>query len=560
MYILDVSTGRVYSLGVDYDRLCPGQPIVVPDDASFDPVTGNRKLRVLYVGWLINEGERRLGQIYCYHRRSQLMLAEVTLGDNKNEHQTLTPGIAVVRSPRCLSLSNNRGIKVVFLGYREPGQVSHGGVCELFEIIIPTPSTNQALPEWKLIVAAVRDSPALEEGIGFPGLFLDQLPARPFVSEDDIALSSTWGAVETPLLISLKSGYVNKLVLSPELVCTGAGALTCASVMDVTPEQLLLTVSSPLSPPRLVALPIDPTKDLKPLVGAGPRQFAVAAGLPPSTPALNVNEVDRVKLFWHRGEEDGIVFNSFLLLPQQTDIEASKKKIPVIVVPHGGPHSVTPTSFIPSYAFLSSALNAAILQVNYRGSTGSGQRSVESLLGHVGDRDVKDMITALQHSLAQTDLALDSDRIAVVGGSHGGFLAGHLCGQFPDMFRAAALRNPVTDISTMSSITDIPDWCFAEVFGQELDSALPTSEQLIAMRAASPVAHLAGYKTPTLVALGNKDRRVPPSQGVMFHQLLKEKRVPTRLISFPDDVHAIDSPAAEAEHWLAIADWLKLYL
>lgn len=60
---------------------------------------------------------------------------------------------------------------------------------------------------------------------------------------------------------------------------------------------------------------------------------------------------------------------------------------------------------------------------------------------------------------------VDPERVAIVGGSHGGFLAGHLAGQHPGSFRAAVLRNPVLDLSVMIHLSDIPDWCYIEAWG-----------------------------------------------------------------------------------------------
>ena len=63
---------------------------------------------------------------------------------------------------------------------------------------------------------------------------------------------------------------------------------------------------------------------------------------------------------------------------------------------------------------------------------------------------------------------IHEDRVAVIGGSHGGFLTGHLLGQHPDRFKAGVLRNPVLDLALMSQISDIPDWVFIEAFGSQV--------------------------------------------------------------------------------------------
>ncbi len=87
-----------------------------------------------------------------------------------------------------------------------------------------------------------------------------------------------------------------------------------------------------------------------------------------------------------------------------------------------------------------------------------------------------------------------------------------------------------------------------------------TAEALANMLAASPVAHIDKVKTATLLALGLKDRRVPASQGIEYYHLLKARGVPAKLLVFPEDTHAIDQPASEAEHIVAIARWFNQYL
>jgi pimeloyl-ACP methyl ester carboxylesterase len=62
---------------------------------------------------------------------------------------------------------------------------------------------------------------------------------------------------------------------------------------------------------------------------------------------------------------------------------------------------------------------------------------------------------------------IDGARVAVIGGSHGGFLTGNLVGQHPGRFRCGVLRNPVMDLGLMIHVSDIPDWVYVEAWGTE---------------------------------------------------------------------------------------------
>lgn len=248
-----------------------------------------------------------------------------------------------------------------------------------------------------------------------------------------------------------------------------------------------------------------------------------------------------------------------IMLPKGA--QENEEKPPLIVVPHGGPHSCTSTTFAPSYAFLC-ASGYAILHVNYRGSTGFGQGSLEALPGHVGLLDVKDVVHATI-TLADTGW-IDRSRIGICGGSHGGFLAGHCIGQFPELFKVAAMRNPVTNIASMATATDIPDWCYVEALGcgyynwKEFRGV--QKEELAAMWDSSPIRYAERVISPTLVALGMSDKRVPPSQGLEFYHILRSQGVKTKLLMYDDDDHAIDKVESEADHWINIKQWFDEHL
>ena len=246
------------------------------------------------------------------------------------------------------------------------------------------------------------------------------------------------------------------------------------------------------------------------------------------------------------GKESPAAPDSIILLPPKPD----DAKTPLIVVPHGGPHSMTHAGYIPSYQFLAS-LGYAVLHVNYRGSVGFGevrtgrggrqhegggvglearrfstltqplarvaslllllpilpQKYLKSLPGRCGEFDVEDVREATR--LAVEKHGLDPDRIGVCGGSHGGFLSGHMVGQYPDVYKVAAMRNPVTNIATMTTATDIRDWCDVEALGAYDFGNFRAAgkEELAKMYDASPCRWAKDVKGKVLVAIGMKDLR-----------------------------------------------------
>jgi hypothetical protein len=294
---------------------------------------------------------------------------------------------------------------------------------------------------------------------------------------------------------------------------------------------------------------------------------------------------------------------------------AASPGAPLIVVPHGGPHSAFSTMFLHAYAWLAT-LGYGVVLVNFRGSLGYGDHITATLPGRCGSQDVADVHDATLTVLAMAGcaaaaaeaaaagvrvdaaapslgVAFDGGRVGVVGGSHGGFLAGHLIAAFPRWYRAAAMRNPVTNIASMVTITDIPDWCYTEVAGVGAFDfgtyPCPTPELLARMYAASPLSRLATVRAPVLLLVGAKDRRVPGAQAVEYYHAYKAAlqarasgeaaassatatgadaaqaasasvRDRVRLLVYPEDVHAIDKPASEADAWVNIALWMGKHL
>uniref|UniRef100_A0A8C4IUR0 acylaminoacyl-peptidase n=1 Tax=Dicentrarchus labrax TaxID=13489 RepID=A0A8C4IUR0_DICLA len=251
----------------------------------------------------------------------------------------------------------------------------------------------------------------------------------------------------------------------------------------------------------------------------------------------------------------GLDFGAVLVKPSRLLHEA---KIPLVVFIHGGPHSQFPAEWNTTTAGLAK-LGFAVLMVNYRGSTGFGQDSILSLIGQIGSQDVKDVQRAVL-TVLRMDNTLDPKRLAVIGGSHGGFLSCHLVGQYPEFYKACAARNPVINAATLLGTSDIVDWRYTSVGFQYSYDQIPTAEALAAMLEKSPIRHAAQIKAPVLLMLGGRDKRVSPHQGLELYKALKSRALPVRLLWFPEDGHSLSRVDTQVDCFLNTVLWLQQHL
>ncbi|XP_036389011.1 S9 family peptidase [Megalops cyprinoides] len=254
-------------------------------------------------------------------------------------------------------------------------------------------------------------------------------------------------------------------------------------------------------------------------------------------------------------EYSGLDFGALLVKPRAI---RSGVKVPLVVFAHGGPHSQFSAEWNVSSAALA-RVGFAVLMVNYRGSTGFGQDSILSLIGNIGNQDVKDVQRAVLSTL-QNDATLDPTKVAVMGGSHGGFLACHLIGQYPDFYRACAARNPVINAATLLGTSDIIDWRYSSVGLQYSLDRLPSPDALTTMFHLSPIAHASQIRTPVLLMLGGKDKRVSPHQGLELYRALKSRSSPVRLLWFAEDGHSLSRVDTQADCFLNVVLWFLQHL
>ena len=221
-----------------------------------------------------------------------------------------------------------------------------------------------------------------------------------------------------------------------------------------------------------------------------------------------------------------------------------EKKPPLFVFLHGGPNIPCTAQFIFWTSCLP-LLGFMCLVPNFRGTLGYSRSSIRSLIGKLGRQDVDDVHRTVEHVLSEG--LCDPERVVCYGGSHGGFLAAHLLGQFPKVYKAAAVRNPVFNLASIVGVTDIPDWCYLVCGYEYSHDSILSAEVLDSMLSKSPNVYAKDVQGSLLIFLGERDCRVPNSQGLAYFRLLKSLGKDIKILSYPKSCHSLNEANIETD-------------
>lgn len=232
------------------------------------------------------------------------------------------------------------------------------------------------------------------------------------------------------------------------------------------------------------------------------------------------------------------------------------QKYPLVLEIHGGPHTCYGYAFTQEFQVLA-ANGYGVLFINPRGSTSYGQQFVNAVRGDYGGKDFADLMDAVDHAL--TFGWADEKRLAITGGSYGGFMTNWAVTQ-TDRFAAAITHRSISNWVSFAGTPDFGPFFNMMQHGVE-DPWSP--EGVAALWKISPLAYVKNVKTPISIMHSEFDFRCPIEQAEQFYMAIKfYKQAPTELVRHPRSNHDLTRqgpPTLRVDRFHKILKWFGQY-
>jgi len=228
------------------------------------------------------------------------------------------------------------------------------------------------------------------------------------------------------------------------------------------------------------------------------------------------------------------------------------RPLPLIVNVHGGPTYAWKHSFNPGFSLPLSGAGYAVLLPNYRGSTGRGQQFTQSNVGDPGGQEFEDITSGVDF-LVDEGIA-DGQRVGIMGASYGGYMTAWAVAT-SRRFSAAVM------ISGISNLLSCYHTCNNAPFYELMLEGKPYDQADLRMYLErSPIVHVAGATTPTLMLHGADDLCTPLGQAQEFYQALVDQQVPAELVVYPHEGHGFREREHQLDSWRRTKDWFDQHL
>jgi dipeptidyl aminopeptidase/acylaminoacyl peptidase len=371
--------------------------------------------------------------------------------------------------------------------------------------------------------------PALAGGLSLPGLLPRKAMGVVLGWSADSKRILFAGEKRTRfVLYSVSVDGLTRAVYIPEGVVHGA-------TLNATGTHIGFVQESSTQPPEAFVMSLQAGKPVQ--------VTTVNADLP----KLPLGETKAIR--W--ASTDGLEIEGLLTLP--VNYQAGKR-YPLLVVIHGGPMGWWNESFIAApgiYPLASFAAKGyAVLRPNIRGSGGYGKTFRFANVNDWGGKDYQDLMAGVDRLIS--DGVADPERMAVMGWSYGGYMTAWVI-THTHRFKAAVVGAGPINLWSFTGSTDIISFMPYYLSGEAWEKLTEYLEH-------SPLYHVKGVATPTLILHGEADLRVPVSQGYELYHALQRQGVTTQLVVYPGMTHGPGDPAAELDLMERHLEWVERYV
>lgn len=267
------------------------------------------------------------------------------------------------------------------------------------------------------------------------------------------------------------------------------------------------------------------------------------------SPWLNPEELSEMHPISYKSR-DGLTINGYLTLPKNKEA----KNLPLIVNPHGGPWARDMWGFNPEVQLLANR-GYAVLQVNFRSSTGYGKEFLQAGNKQWGLK-IQDDITDGVHWAIDQGIA-DPERIGIYGASFGGYATLAGITYTPDLYAAAVDYVGVSNIFTLLN-TIPPYWeTMRDMFYERVGHPEKDKELLTAV---SPIFHADKIKTPLFVAQGANDPRVNKAESDQIVEALRARGVDVEYMLKDNEGHGFANEENRIEFYNAMVKFFDSHL
>jgi dipeptidyl aminopeptidase/acylaminoacyl peptidase len=264
------------------------------------------------------------------------------------------------------------------------------------------------------------------------------------------------------------------------------------------------------------------------------------------SPSIKQEDMSSMKPICFKSR-DKLTINGYLTLPK------NKKAInlPVVVLPHNGPGGRNSWGYNAEVQFLANR-GYAVLQVNYRGSTGYGKSFYAAGFKQWSDKIQEDVNDGVKWLIAQK--IANPKKIAIYGNGFGGYIALNCLYKNPDLYKCGGSNSGV--INLFSYLKTIPPFLKAnlQMYYEIVGNPVTDTDY---MRFASPVFHADRFKSPIFIAQNPKDPRVNVAEGVQFIKELKKRNVQVTYIEKEEGPNPVMRQQGRTALYKALEEFLQ---